>query len=204
MEGCPKPSSSVLKNNIFHCGQGCLKPSSIFQSRIFHCGHGPVLSSFRGPFKLLKPFGGSWRLLGASWAFLALLVYNGGARKTIHWMVRPSWPGALWRGGPSSSPEPGPFQALDPEIQGLVSRKVLLVRPLTLKALDPEGPWPSDPWPGAPKTLVWGRSWWSRILGEGGGPWPGGPGGPWSGGCWLGRFWRGWPWSLARKPKSQN
>ena len=32
----------------------------------------------------MKPFVCSGRLLGASWAFLALLVYNGGARKTIH------------------------------------------------------------------------------------------------------------------------
>ena len=48
------------------------------------CGHGQILCpSFRGPFKLLKPFGGSWRLLGASWAFLALLAMEGHAKPSI-------------------------------------------------------------------------------------------------------------------------
>ena len=82
MDGCPKPSISVLKNNIFHCGQNCLKPSfSIFKNRIFHWTNLGVPLLLGGLLKLWKPFGGSWRLLGASWAFLA-----------------PLGSGALWRG----------------------------------------------------------------------------------------------------------
>ena len=110
MEGCPKPSISVLKNNIFHCGQGCLKP--VFKNEKSHfslrartnLGVPLLLGSL---LKLLKPFGGSWRLLGASWAVLALLVETGGVRKTIAssikknmtLMVRPLARGPFGTGG---------------------------------------------------------------------------------------------------------
>ena len=80
-------------------------------------------------------------------------------------MVRPSWPGALWRGGPSSSPEPGPFQALDPGIPSLVSRKPNVGPPEELKALDPEGPWPTGgPWSGGFLAAGFGGVWPRRPL----------------------------------------
>ena len=172
MEGCPKPSSSVLKNNMFHCGQGCLKPSSIFKNRIFHCGHGQILCpSFRGPFKLLKPFGGSWCLLGASWASLALLVYNGGARKTIHSSKKKTffigWYGPL---APGPSLNPGPSRPCWSALKGLAQG------PLVGGALLGSG----GSWSGGSKPLGGGvlapRSWPGPLAWGGSGhPWLGGP-----------------------------
>ena len=63
MKGCPKPSISVPKKRIFHCGAGIL-------------GF-PLLLG--GLLKPLKPFGGSWGLSGLAGAFLALLEQNAGA-----------------------------------------------------------------------------------------------------------------------------
>ena len=46
--------------------KGCTKNSIVLKNRIFHCGHGQILGP--PPLEgLLKPFGGSWCLLGALW-----------------------------------------------------------------------------------------------------------------------------------------
>ena len=178
MQGCPKPSSSVLKNNIFHCGQGCLQPSS---SKII-----AGTDNLAVPLLLGGLFGGSWRLLGAS------------CKKKHSSLDGPLGAGPKARG--PSSRNPGPSRPLTLEFQGLVSRKPLLVRPRGW----PEGPLAGrallgPPWPrGAQETLGPGQGVLDR------GHWLGGP---WRGSLASGALRFGWPLVGALgsgRPASQN
>ena len=91
MEGCPKPSISVPKNNIFHCGQGCLKPSfSIFKART-NLVVPLLLGGLLQLLKLLVALGASWGLPGLSWRFWCKM--EGCAKPSIPALVRPSSPG---------------------------------------------------------------------------------------------------------------
>ena len=118
-----------------------------------------------GLLKFLKPFGGSWHLLGASWTCDSL---------------QGRWCGGPWPEGPLPSPTRGALCR--------VCGCDTLGRPLALgsaAALARDrgcgGPWPLA----GPVALA--RGAWLRgplaALGWGPlkGPWPGGPRGPWPG-----------------------
>ena len=91
--------------------------------------------SFRGPFEAFEAFWWLLAPLGGFLAFLALLAslkWRGAQNHQFQYkkkhsslVVRPSWPGALWRGGPLDPGSPCPAMG---------------------------GPWPAGPNP-EPKTL---------------------------------------------------
>ena len=100
--------------------------------------------------KLLKPFGGSWRLLGLpglSWRFWCKLegkAIGSNIKKHFH-----SWYGplALWRGGPSSG---GGFGQGGPWLRVVRGPEALLT---ARRSLGQEGRWPGALWA---RTGCWG------------------------------------------------
>ena len=67
-----------------------------------HCGHGQSCGppSFSGPFEAFEAFGGSWRLLGASWALSRALVGGALGRVLGPWSGKGPWPRGRIVGGP--------------------------------------------------------------------------------------------------------